>query len=173
MDHRQQTQKAMHSSSNRDATADIGGPILDSSKGRWGQELRPCWVTFAGLNQAMVETDLVFQKDITLLRSTSSAASLLLSLPSYKSIPLWLSRLNIMENQHSSLFRAIVVGGGVAGLTAAHALRKANMDHVVLERGSDQVEVQLADGTTEKGDMVIACDGVHSLIRESMWDNAN
>jgi 2-polyprenyl-6-methoxyphenol hydroxylase-like FAD-dependent oxidoreductase len=40
------------------------------------------------------------------------------------------------RNQHASPFRVIVVGGGVAGLTAAHALRKANIDHVVLERGS-------------------------------------
>jgi 2-polyprenyl-6-methoxyphenol hydroxylase-like FAD-dependent oxidoreductase len=39
--------------------------------------------------------------------------------------------------------------------------------------GVDQVEVHLADGTTEQGDMVLGCDGVHSLIRESMWENAN
>jgi len=34
----------------------------------------------------------------------------------------------------TSNFRVIVVGGGVAGLTASHALQKANIDHVVLER---------------------------------------
>lgn len=42
-----------------------------------------------------------------------------------------------MDRQSSRPFRVIVVGAGVAGLTAAHALRKANIDHVVLERGSD------------------------------------
>lgn len=31
-------------------------------------------------------------------------------------------------------FRVIVVGGGVAGLTASHCLQKAGIDHVVLER---------------------------------------
>ena len=34
-------------------------------------------------------------------------------------------------------FRVIVVGGGVAGLTAAHALHKAKIDYVVLERCSE------------------------------------
>lgn len=33
-----------------------------------------------------------------------------------------------------SNFRVIVVGGGVAGLTASHALQRAGIDHVVLER---------------------------------------
>lgn len=31
-------------------------------------------------------------------------------------------------------FRVIVVGGGVAGLTASHCLQKAGIDHVVLEK---------------------------------------
>jgi len=42
-----------------------------------------------------------------------------------------------MNSLESSPFRVIVVGGGVGGLTAAHALRKANIDHVVLERAVD------------------------------------
>ncbi|PKX99685.1 uncharacterized protein P174DRAFT_53819 [Aspergillus novofumigatus IBT 16806] len=28
----------------------------------------------------------------------------------------------------------------------------------------------LADGTVETGDMVLSCDGVHSLMRSFMWD---
>ncbi|EED19835.1 FAD-dependent monooxygenase, putative [Talaromyces stipitatus ATCC 10500] len=32
-------------------------------------------------------------------------------------------------------FRVIIVGGGVGGLAAAHAFEKANIDHVVLEKG--------------------------------------
>jgi len=39
--------------------------------------------------------------------------------------------------------------------------------------GVDGVVARLADGTVEKGDMVIGCDGVHSLTRESMWDEGN
>ena len=42
-----------------------------------------------------------------------------------------------MNQQQQAPFRVIVVGAGVAGLTAAHALRKANIDYVVLERGSE------------------------------------
>lgn len=36
----------------------------------------------------------------------------------------------------------------------------------------DGVEVFTQDGSSEKGDIVIACDGVHSLVREMMWRNA-
>lgn len=35
------------------------------------------------------------------------------------------------------------------------------------------VEVKLSDGTIEKGDMVLGCDGVYSLMRGLMWDHAN
>ena len=33
-------------------------------------------------------------------------------------------------------FRVVVIGAGVTGLTLSHALKKAMIDHVVLERGS-------------------------------------
>lgn len=35
------------------------------------------------------------------------------------------------------------------------------------------VRVQLEDGSEETGDLVIGCDGVHSICREIMWKNAN
>lgn len=34
-------------------------------------------------------------------------------------------------------FRVVVIGGGVAGLTASHCLQKAGIDHIVLERRRD------------------------------------
>lgn len=37
----------------------------------------------------------------------------------------------------------------------------------------DGVKVILADGSTEEGDLVIGCDGVHSIVRSLMWRNAN
>ncbi|KAI2617412.1 FAD binding domain protein [Hypoxylon sp. NC1633] len=37
----------------------------------------------------------------------------------------------------------------------------------------DGVEVTLADGTVEKGDMLLGCDGVHSSMRSFMWHYAN
>ncbi|KAH8645851.1 putative FAD-dependent monooxygenase [Tricladium varicosporioides] len=172
-------------------------------------------------------------------------------------------------------FRVIVVGGGVGGLTAAHALSKAGIDYVVLEKGfiappigasigiyphgsrilrqlgvlqavadeclplgksinllpngtaiaksdffrhciknhqfpipvlerraflqilydgldeaskakvkpgknvtevfqdDNGVRVTLQDGTTEEGDLILGCDGVHSNVRNAMWNNAN
>lgn len=44
---------------------------------------------------------------------------------------------NTMSSIQLPPFRVLVIGGGLAGLTAAHALRKANIDHVVLERGKN------------------------------------
>lgn len=35
------------------------------------------------------------------------------------------------------------------------------------------VEVKLSDGIVETGDMVLGCDGVHSLVRTAMWDHAS
>ncbi|KAI1169348.1 hypothetical protein F5B18DRAFT_646207 [Nemania serpens] len=32
------------------------------------------------------------------------------------------------------------------------------------------VEVKLDDGTVEKGDLVLGCDGVHSMMRSAMWE---
>ncbi|CAL8575779.1 hypothetical protein XPA_001683 [Xanthoria parietina] len=180
-----------------------------------------------------------------------------------------------MAGSPSEKFRAIIVGGGVAGLVASHTFFKAGIDHVVLERGSeaapptgasiaiyphgarilqqlgmleqtkaiadpledgatnrwpdgspvqwsdlwrfvrenhgaelmllerrgylevlwqnlpdkskvlfnkkvadiveddDGVEVFLSDGTSERGDIVIGADGVHSTVREKMWERAN
>lgn len=42
-----------------------------------------------------------------------------------------------MASAASEKFRAIIVGGGVAGLVASHTFSKAGIDHVVLERGSE------------------------------------
>ena len=39
--------------------------------------------------------------------------------------------------QDNSSFRAIIVGGGIAGLTASHALHKSGISHVVLERSCE------------------------------------
>lgn len=36
----------------------------------------------------------------------------------------------------------------------------------------DRVEVKLSNGEVETGDMVLGCDGVHSLVRQVMWDHA-
>lgn len=35
------------------------------------------------------------------------------------------------------------------------------------------IEVNFADGTCERGDIVVGADGVHSVVRQAMWDCAN
>ena len=37
----------------------------------------------------------------------------------------------------------------------------------------DQIEAFFEDGTSEVGDIVVGCDGVHSAVRAAMWYNAN
>lgn len=41
-----------------------------------------------------------------------------------------------------------------------------------IEQHPDGVRVRLADGRVETGDMVLGCDGVHSLTRGLMWEHA-
>ncbi|KAL9030775.1 MAG: hypothetical protein Q9196_001125 [Gyalolechia fulgens] len=38
---------------------------------------------------------------------------------------------------------------------------------------NDGIEVFLSDGTSERGDIVVGADGVHSTVREKMWEHAN
>ncbi|MCJ1307875.1 hypothetical protein MMC25_001523 [Agyrium rufum] len=44
------------------------------------------------------------------------------------------------------------------------------VDHI--SETTDGLEVSLKDGTTERGDIVVGCDGVHSTVRKCMWDIA-
>lgn len=37
----------------------------------------------------------------------------------------------------------------------------------------DEAYVELEDGSVERGDIVVGCDGVHSTVREAMWAIAN
>lgn len=53
----------------------------------------------------------------------------------------------------------------------SRVLHGKNVSH--LEETSDGVKVFLTDGTSQKGDIVIGCDGVHSLVRQAMWDAAD
>ena len=42
-----------------------------------------------------------------------------------------------MTSNTTRPFRAIIIGGSVAGLTASHIFEAAGIDHVVCERGSE------------------------------------
>ena len=44
---------------------------------------------------------------------------------------------------------------------------------VDVEEQENGVIVKLEDGTTEHGDILIGCDGVHSTVRELMWQRTN
>lgn len=43
----------------------------------------------------------------------------------------------MMKMLSEKKFQAVVVGGGVTGLVAAHLFTKAGIDHAVLERGGE------------------------------------
>ncbi|KAI0886564.1 FAD binding domain protein [Annulohypoxylon maeteangense] len=47
----------------------------------------------------------------------------------------------------------------------------ANVEAV--DQNANGVEVRLSNGDVEVGDMVLGCDGVHSVMRSLMWDYAN
>lgn len=50
-------------------------------------------------------------------------------------------------------------------------LERARVEQVIEE--NSMVRVVLADGTEHVGDLVVGADGVHSKIREIMWEKAN
>lgn len=39
--------------------------------------------------------------------------------------------------------------------------------------GEAEAYVELKDGSVERGDLVVGCDGVHSTVRKAMWATAN
>ncbi|KAL8873421.1 MAG: hypothetical protein Q9174_001116 [Haloplaca sp. 1 TL-2023] len=43
--------------------------------------------------------------------------------------------------------------------------------HVV--DNEEEAYVELGDGSVERGDIIVGCDGVHSTVRQGMWDIAN
>ena len=42
-----------------------------------------------------------------------------------------------------------------------------------IEEDASGVKVHLDDGSIETGDIVVGADGVHSTVRQIMWDHAN
>jgi 2-polyprenyl-6-methoxyphenol hydroxylase-like FAD-dependent oxidoreductase len=42
-----------------------------------------------------------------------------------------------------------------------------------IEQDNQGVRVRLEDGTIEHGDIVVGADGVHSWVREVMWEHIN
>ncbi|KFA49088.1 hypothetical protein S40293_07093 [Stachybotrys chartarum IBT 40293] len=49
---------------------------------------------------------------------------------------------------------------------------KTKVNITDIKQFRDRVEVELADGTIETGDMIIGADGVHTIVRNYMWDHA-
>ena len=57
--------------------------------------------------------------------------------------------------------KAIIIGGGIGGLTAAIALQRVGIDVTVLERAEELREV--------RGDVLIGADSLHSLTRAQLF----
>lgn len=107
------------------------------------------------------------------------------------------------ESTNDGRFKVIIVGVGVCGLYLAHAFAKADIDYVVLDKHSvapawsssisiypsssrilDQVglydvldakKAEMRDYHVRgpDGDVVIGCDGIHSAVRELLWERAH
>ncbi|RYP37975.1 hypothetical protein DL767_002703 [Monosporascus sp. MG133] len=50
-------------------------------------------------------------------------------------------------------------------------IEHARVSDIIEEQS--RVKVVLSDGTTHEGDIVVGCDGVHSAVREIMWQRAH
>ncbi|KAL8754366.1 MAG: hypothetical protein Q9184_005136 [Pyrenodesmia sp. 2 TL-2023] len=99
-----------------------------------------------------------------------------------------------MHQTEDRPFRVIIVGAGVSGLVLGYpdltlerreflqvlydelpdkskVLTGKRVKHVV--DNDDEAYVELQDGSVEKGDIIVGGDGVHSTVRQVMWDTAN
>jgi FAD dependent monooxygenase len=65
-----------------------------------------------------------------------------------------------------SRFKAVIVGGSVAGLTLAHAFEKANIDYVLLE-ARDTISPQFG------ASIVIMANGARILDQMGVYDAMN
>lgn len=66
-------------------------------------------------------------------------------------------------------FRVIIVGGGVAGLAAAHALEKANIDHVLLEAGKIAPARGASIGIYPHGARILSQFGTYKAVEDETW----
>src|SRR6185503_17402349 len=55
-----------------------------------------------------------------------------------------------------------------AAASEAGAQLRFGMRCTGVRNGSDDVEMRFADGTSETAALVLACDGIHSAVRESL-----
>lgn len=51
---------------------------------------------------------------------------------------------------------------------AGHGKKVIRVDH-----SANVVEVFVEDGSSYSGDVVVGCDGIHSLVRSEMWRHAD
>src|SRR5437879_2875946 len=66
--------------------------------------------------------------------------------------------------------KAIIIGGGIGGLTAAIALHRKGIQSEVYERSPEVRETgataRFANGSEARGDLLIGADGLHSSVRK-------
>ena len=72
-----------------------------------------------------------------------------------------------MGNQKK--FRVIIVGGGVAGLAAAHALEMANIDHVLLEKGEIAPARGASIGIYPQGARILQQFGTFKAVNDETY----
>jgi len=72
-----------------------------------------------------------------------------------------------MGNENN--FRVIIVGGGVGGLAAAHAFQKANIDHVLLEKGEIAPALGASIGIYPHGGRILQQFGLFKAVEDETY----
>ncbi|KAI9728827.1 MAG: hypothetical protein M1834_007214 [Cirrosporium novae-zelandiae] len=74
-----------------------------------------------------------------------------------------------MSGMEKSKFRVIIVGGSIAGLTLAHCLDRAEIDHIVLERRDDiSPQVGASIGIMPNGGRVLEQLGIFDEVEKEI-----
>lgn len=50
---------------------------------------------------------------------------------------------------------------------------KAGKKVISIVEHEEGVRLRMEDGSTEEGDIVVGCDGAHSIVRDAMWQMAS
>src|SRR5437899_1246949 len=90
-------------------------------------------------------------------------------------VRLWKKQASDLHRMGTGMAKPLnvaIIGAGLAGLATAAALRQVGIDVTVYQQAKQFVRLTFADGATVTADAVIGADGVHSVVRDILFDTA-